>query len=101
MFVYDDILGIYDTAWCPWDEPGSKIKGAKKKMESEVIGEKGEGGRRGEARRNAFYAADPPRLIIRTGICCKTWGSHLAMSTDDRFLPQGSATHTLVRVAYM
>ena len=31
----------------------------------------------------------------------KTWGSHLAMSTDDRFLPQGSATHTLVRVAYM
>ena len=25
----------------------------------------------------------------------KTWGSHLAMSTDDRFLPQGSATHTL------
>ena len=31
----------------------------------------------------------------------KTWGSHLAMSTDDRFLPQGSATHTLDRVAYV
>ena len=27
--------------------------------------------------------------------------SHLAMSTDDRFLPQGSATHTLVKVAYV
>ena len=31
----------------------------------------------------------------------KTWGSHLAMSTDDRFLPQGSVTHTLDRVAYV
>ena len=31
----------------------------------------------------------------------ETWGSHLAMSTDDRFLPQGSATHTLDRVAYV
>ena len=31
----------------------------------------------------------------------KTWGPHLAMSTDDRFLPQGSATHTLDRVAYV
>ena len=25
----------------------------------------------------------------------KTWGSHLAISTDDRFLPQDSASHTL------
>ena len=31
----------------------------------------------------------------------KTWGSYLAMSTDDRFLPQDSATHTLDRVAYV
>ena len=31
----------------------------------------------------------------------ENFGSHLAMSTDDRFLPQGSATYTLDRVAYM
>ena len=36
MLVYDDILGIYDTAWCPWDEPGSKIKEAKKKKQWKV-----------------------------------------------------------------
>ena len=26
-------------------------------------------------------------------------GSHIVMSTDDRFLPQGSVTHTLARMA--
>ena len=31
----------------------------------------------------------------------ENFGSYLAMSTDDRFLPQGSATHTLVKVAYV
>ena len=31
----------------------------------------------------------------------KTWGSHLAMSTDDWFLRQGSATHILDTVAYV
>ena len=31
----------------------------------------------------------------------KNWGSQLAMSTDDRFLPQGSATHNLDRLAYV
>ena len=28
-------------------------------------------------------------------------GSHIVMYTDDRFLPQGSATHTLARAAEM
>ena len=31
----------------------------------------------------------------------KTWRLHLAMSTDNRFLPQGSVTHTFDRVAYV
>ena len=31
----------------------------------------------------------------------ENFGSYLAMSTDDRFLPQGSANHTLVKVAYV
>ena len=40
-------------------------------------------------------------LIFKVFFQPENFRSHLAISTDDRFLPQGSATHTLVKVAYV
>ena len=69
-------MTLYDTQMRPrqnrviaWDGPGSKTKGAKKNGKLSYWGE---GDRRCEAWRNAFYATDPPL----TTVICKwplTW----------------------------
>ena len=42
-----------------------------------------------------------PRSNFQNFFRPENLGSHIVMSTDDRFLPQSSATHTLARAAEM
>ena len=94
-------------AWnqAPWWKTGEfKIKGAKKKWRVNLL----------ERREKAVSGAKPGDMLFMPQIGffdvfanfqsffqSENLGSHIVMSTDDRFLPQGSVTHTLARTAEM